>query len=404
MTTLKKPQVEKPKVENPKAGKSPAKHGLLLAIVAGAIAVGLTGIGVMKLAMPTAEKFRSGEPQPVATLPQRIEVVALGRLEPQGEVIRIGGPSGERIQHLMVKEGDLVQKGAILAYLESYAERLAERDHAASQLAEATQRLKAATNYSNAQIQEAQTHVQQVDRPSTFEIDAQKAAIRKLQAELDLAKTDLQRNQSLYTEGAIAKQSLDRFITQVRQLQEQVNSAKATSIKLEAERSTNMQNAQAKLRSQEANLPLTQIQVAVASAQQNLNLANARLDRTMIRATKPGRVLKILAHEGEAIGNSGILDLGDTHQMYVVAEVHETDLKLVKVGQPVTITSRNGAFSQPLTGKVAEVGWQVFKNNVLDDDPAANADARVVEVKIRLDDSKPVEGMTNLQVDVRVQV
>jgi HlyD family secretion protein len=166
----------------------------------------------------------------------------------------------------------------------------------------------------------------------------------------------------------------------------------------------NVQNAQAQLRSQQANLPLAQIQVALASAQQNLNLAKARLDRAMIRAARSGRVLRIIAHEGEAIGTSGILDLGDTRQMYVVAEVNETDLRLVKIGQPVTITSRNGAFSQPLSGKVAEIGWQVFKNNVLDDDPAANADARVVEIKIRLDDSKSVEGMTNLQVDVRVKV
>jgi len=124
----------------------------------------------------------------------------------------------------------------------------------------------------------------------------------------------------------------------------------------------------------------------------------------MIRAAKSGRVLRIITHEGEAIGNSGILDLGDTRQMYVVAEIHETDLRLVKVGQPATIASRNGAFSQPLSGKVAEIGWQVFKNNVLDDDPAANADARVVEIKIRLDNSQPVESMTNLQVDVRVHV
>ena len=47
---------------------------------------------------------------------------------------------------------------------------------------------------------------------------------------------------------------------------------------------------------------------------------------------------------------------------------------------------------------------QIFKNNVLDDDPAANADARVVEVKIRLQDSQLVEALTNLQVDVRIDV
>lgn len=391
MTTIHKP-------------KSRNRWLLGLGLVGCAITLSLTGLGIIKLAIPTAETRRSVEKKPVATLPQRVEVVALGRLEPQGEVLRVGGPTGERIQRLTVKEGDRVVKGAVLGYLESYAESLAERDRAASQLVEAQQHLQAATDYGNAQIQEAKTRVRQVDRPRTFEINAQKATIRKLEAELSLANVDLQRNRSLYQQGAIAKQILDRQVSQVRQLQEGVNSATAMLIKLETERKLNVQNAQAQLRSQQANLPLAQIQVAVASARQNLNLAKARLARTMIRAVRSGRILRIITHEGEAIGNSGILDLGDTHQMYVVAEVNETDLRLVKVGQSATIVSRNGAFSQPLSGKVAEIGWQVFKNNVLDDDPAANADARVVEVKIRLDDSKPVEGMTNLQVDVRVKI
>jgi HlyD family secretion protein len=390
MTTVHKPQF---------------RNRQILGWVGGAIALILTGLGIVKLAIPASEKLRSVEKEPVvAALPQRVEVVALGRLEPQGEVVRVGGPTGERIQHLTVKEGDQVRKGAVLGYLESYNERLAERNHAASQLVEAKQRFKTATDYGNAQIQEAQTQVQQIDRPGTFEIDAQKAALRKLEAELDLAQVDLKRDRDLYRQGAIAKQVLDRQASQVRQLQEAANSAKAMRIKLETQRRMNLQNAQAQLRSQQANLPLAQIQVAVESAQQNLNLTEARLERTKIRAAKAGRILRIIAHEGEAIGNSGILDLGDTRQMYAVAEIHETDLRLVKVGQIATISSRNGAFSQPLRGKVAEIGWQVFKNNVLDDDPAANADARVVEVKIRLDDSKPVESMTNLQVDVRVRV
>jgi HlyD family secretion protein len=391
MTTVHKP-------------RSPNKWLFGLGLFGCAITLSLMVLGIIKLAIPTAEKLRSVEKKPVATLPQRVEVVALGRLEPQGQVVRVGGPTGERIQRLNVKEGDRVEQGAILGYLESYAERLAERDRAASQLVEAQQHLQAATDYGTAQIQEAKTRLSQVDRPRAFEINAQKATIRKLEAELNLANVDLQRNRSLYQQGAIAKQPLDRQASQARQLQEGVNSATAMLIKLETERKLNLQNARAQLRSQQANLPLAQIQVAVASARQNLNLAAARLDRAMIRAAKSGRVLRIIAHEGEAIGNSGILDLGDTHQMYVVAEVNETDLRSVKIGQPATITSRNGAFSQPLSGKVAQIGWQVFKNNVLDDDPAANADARVVEVKIRLDDSKPVEGMTNLQVDVRVRL
>jgi HlyD family secretion protein len=378
------------------------RNGWIVAAAVGAIALGSLGFGVAKLSLLNQSSPDRVIADNAISQPQRVEVVALGRLEPQGEVIRVGGPNGERIRQLKVAEGDTVNKGTVLAYLESYAERLAERDLVASQVVEAEQRLKASTDYSQAQIQEAHTRIQQIDRPRTFEIDAQKASIRKLEAQLALADIDLQRNQSLQNDGAISKQALDRQVSQVQQLQAEVNSAKAILIKLEMGWQTDMQNAEAQMRSQQANLPLTQIQVALRSARQNLKLAEARLERTLIRATKSGRVLGILTHEGEAIGSNGILDLGDTQQMYVVAEVYETDVGLVKVGQLVTITSRNGAFNKPLKGKVAEVGWQVFKNNVLDDDPAANADARVVEVKVRLDDSKPVEGLTNLQVDVRI--
>jgi HlyD family secretion protein len=90
--------------------------------------------------------------------------------------------------------------------------------------------------------------------------------------------------------------------------------------------------------------------------------------------------------------------------MYVVSEVYETDIGLVKVGQPVTITSRNGAFTETLTGTVEEIGLQIAKNDVLDDDPAANADARVVEVRVRIDQSDVVAALTNLQVDVAIDI
>ncbi|XQQ06279.1 MAG: HlyD family efflux transporter periplasmic adaptor subunit [Leptolyngbya sp. IPPAS B-1204] len=377
------------------------RQGWLVAAMTGLIALGVTGFGLVRL---LGERTAQAPVEEAAPVPQRVEVVALGRLEPQGEVIRIGGPLNERIQRLLVKQGDLVKAGDVLAYLESHDERKAERDYAATQVAEAEQRLRATTAYGQTQIQEAQTRVQQAQLPGAAEIEAQQARIRELEATLDLANQDLARLQSLYDQGAISRQELDQQLTEVRQAQEQLNNAQASLSRIEARWRTEVQNAQAQLRSQQANLPLSQAQVAVESAQRNLQLAQAKLDRTIIRAPRDGRVLKIITQSGEAIGETGILDLGDTRQMYAVAEVYETDVNLVKVGQPATITSRNGAFDQPLTGTVSDIGWQIFKNNVLDDDPAANADARVVEVKIRLDNSQPVEALTNLQVDVRINV
>jgi HlyD family secretion protein len=379
------------------------RRGWIVVMAAGAIALGLIGLGVTQLRQNQTQSTQRQSQTP-APLPQKVTVVALGRLEPQGEAIRVSGPNGERIGKLLVSRGDFVKVGAVIAYLESYDERLAERNYAASQLAEARERLKATTAYSKAQIQEAQTRIQQVDRPGTFEVEAQRATVRQLKAELALAQTDLQRNQNLYQEGAIAKQELDRQVSQTRSLQEQLNNAKASLVWLENAVKTNLSNAQAQLKSQQTNLPLSQVQVAARSAAQNLNLAEARLQRTIIRAPRTGRILRVFAYPGEAIGDDGIVEMGDTRRMYAVAEVYESDVGLVKVGQKATITSRNGAFSKQLTGKVSEVGWQIFKNNVLDDDPAANADARVVEVRVLLDDSQAVAALTNLQVDVKINV
>lgn len=379
------------------------RQGWIVAAVSGVVALGLVGFGVSRLIAANQERKQAAI-EAAKPLPERVEVVALGRLEPQGEVIRIGGPTGERISQMKVQQGDQVQSGDVLAQLDSYGERLAERDYAASQLSEAEKRLRAQTHYGQAQIQEAQTRVQQVDRPTNFEIAAQQANVRDLEAQLSLANTDLQRSQNLRNEGAISQQDLDRQVTQVRQLQEQLSSARANLVRLEEKRQTDVGNAQAQVRSQQANLSVAEVEAAVESARQNLKLAQAKLDRTIIRAPRQGRVLRIITHAGEAIGEQGILDLGDTSQMNVVAEVYESDVGLVKLGQPAAITSRNGAFSKPLTGKVSEIGWQIFKNDVLDDDPAANADARVVEVKIRLDNSQPVAALTNLQVDVRIDV
>ncbi|MFZ9739148.1 MAG: HlyD family efflux transporter periplasmic adaptor subunit [Prochlorotrichaceae cyanobacterium] len=353
-----------------------------------------------------AQSQNASEPVPVE--PEQVQVVALGRVEPQGEVIQVGGVAGARIDRLLVKAGDWVEENQVLAYLDSYDERLAARDLAESQLREAEAQLAAETQFQEAQIAETQTRIRQIDQPQAQAIAAQEARLRELQASLSLGLQDLERDQQLLQEGAIAQRDLDRQQTQVEELQSQVKTAEATLGQLKTARSSDLHNAQAQLKTAQANLPLSQIRTAVASARQNLKLAETRLDDAIIYAPQSGRVLRLITRQGEATasspsgGEEGILELGNTRQMMVVAEVYESDVVRVKVGQTATIRSRNGAFNEPLTGKVTEIGWQIFKNNVLDDDPAANADARVVEVKIQLDQSDRVENLTNLQVDVTI--
>lgn len=333
-------------------------------------------------------------------LPQPEYVTALGRLEPEGEVITIAAPANERVGQLLVQEGDFVEAGQAIAYLESYPERLAERDLAASQFTDANEQLEAETLVGNAQIQEARARREQVNDPKIAAIAAQQATIQRISAELDSAQREYKRFSELHEAGAVSLQDLDDRTVIVRTREEELRNAQANLARLQQERRTDLGNANAQLQSAQANLTRSQVMAQVASAGRNLELAQARLDRTIIRAPRTGQILKIHAKAGEAVTDQGIAQLGNTAQMYVVAEVYETDIPRIRTGQRAAITTR--ALTETLTGTVAHLGLLVDKNDVLDTDPAAKTDVRVIEVKIRLDQSEPVAGLTNMQVEVRI--
>ncbi|MCJ2543719.1 ABC exporter membrane fusion protein [Thermostichus vulcanus] len=365
----------------------------------------LAGLGLGQQGTPQSTSAPSAERAEAAVeppLPPRIG--ALGRIEPEGEVLRIAGPPGERVGELLVAEGDKVVAGQVVARLESYAERAAEREYAAAQLQEARTRLEAETRFSQAQIQEARTRVSQLDQPQLMQIRAQEAVVERIQAELADAEANLARFQALWQEGAVSQQELDQRSLVLRQRQEELRSAQATLTQLQTARTQDLLNAQAHVQAAEAQLNLAQAQVQLGSLARNLELAEARLERTLIRSPRDGQVLRIHTRPGEAIGNDGILDLGNTDQMMVVAEVYETDILRIQSGQQATI--RNRALTEELRGQVERVGLQIRKKDVLNTDPAADVDARVVEVHIRLDpqSSERVAGLTNLQVDVAIDV
>jgi len=146
---------------------------------------------------------------------------------------------------------------------------------------------------------------------------------------------------------------------------------------------------------------LDEARYKVSTLQAELGVAEARLEMTLLRAPERGQILKIYTHPGEKVGPDGVLEMGATDKMTVVAEVYETDVHRVAAGQAATITTP--ALGQPVTGKVTKVGFRVGKMDVLSADPVADTDARVVETTILMDDPVPLQRLTNLQVDVEIQ-
>jgi len=375
----------------------------LLWSIAGAGLLAGTGLAWLGLSQQAATQSVSENATEETRLPPRVG--ALGRLEPEGEVVRVAGPPGERLGELLVAEGERVRAGQVLARLENYRERLAEREYAAAQLQEARARLEAETRFGQAQVEEARTRLSRLDEPQQMQIRSQEAVVERLRAELADAEANLARFQALWQEGAISQQELDQKALLVRQRQEDLRAAEATLDQLRLARERDLRNAQAQVQAAEAGLRRAQAQVQLGSLARNLELAEARLERTLIRAPRAGQVLKIRTRPGEVIAaDTGILELGNTDQMMVVAEVYETDILRVRPGQRATISNR--ALLETLQGRVERVGLQIGKKDVLNTDPAADVDARVVEVYIRLDpeSSARVAGLTNLQVNVSIDV
>jgi HlyD family secretion protein len=138
------------------------------------------------------------------------------------------------------------------------------------------------------------------------------------------------------------------------------------------------------------------MRMAVADAA--VGKAKAELELTRIRAPVNSRVLDIHARQGEAIGPAGILELAETDSMYAIAEVYETDVQRLRPGQRATVSSP--ALPAVLSGTVEWIALKVDKQDQLSTDPAARKDARVIEVKVRLDASSMAASYTNIQVDV----
>ncbi len=338
-------------------------------------------------------------------------VAALGRLEPQGEVIRLSAPDsqgGVRVAKLLVDKGDKVRKGQLIAILDSYYPRLAALEKAQKQVLVAQASLnqvKAGAKVGDISAQQAT--IARLEAELRGEISAQKATIARLEAEWRNAESENQRYQQLFKEGAISASDSDTKGLRVETVQQQLNEAKAALNRTVETLEKQLTEAKAKLKSI-AEVRPTDVQAAqtnIASAIASVKQAQADLDLSSVRSPINGQVLKINTWPGEIIGSMGIADLGRTQQMYAVAEVYETDIKKVHLGQSAIITS--DAFSGKLRGTVTDIGLQVGRQNIFSNNPGADTDNKVVDVKIQIEnltENKQVAALTDLQVQVLIEI
>ncbi|XHY15808.1 Chromosome partition protein Smc (plasmid) [Pseudoseohaeicola sp. NH-UV-7] len=302
------------------------------------------------------------------------DVVALGRIIPFGDVISVATPSGAgdaRIAEVRVAIGDKVEAGDVLAVLDNLP-----------QLQSAVASARA-----NLRVREA-TLAQTKASTQASQAEAQ-ASLERAQATAKAAQAELARVTSLFERGVTTRAEFDRIVAATTEAERDVERAFATLSRF----STGSETAQADIAVAEANLE---------AARADLDRAIQDLERANVRAPEAGTVLDIHARPGERPPDDGIIDLGDTSQMTVEAEVYQTMIGRVTIGDPVTVSAE--ALARDLTGVVSAIGLEIGRQTITSDEPASNTDARVVDVIIVLDagSSELARSFTNLEAIVRI--
>lgn len=366
-------------------------------LVAGALALAavvcISGLAAMRSMTPAEVPKQNGTP-PLG------QVAALGRVEPRGEIINLASGIPDRLESMLVRRGEIVRKDQVLGYLQSHALEVAQRRQIAAQLEAAKLKLDTELAVGRARLESARIKLKAVNEVSPIRIAAQEATIRGLEAELKNSRKILEANSRLLSRQAGSERSYDNQTALVIQQEATLLAANARLAELKQQYEADRADAEMQITLAEASATRAEAELAITPLVQQLALQDERVRRTTIYAPRNGRILEIFARPGEIVGSSPVLTMGDTEKMYVVAEVYETDVSRIRIGQAARITSR--ALTGAVTGHVVEIGWTIHKNDVLNVDPAARADARVVEVRIELDDAEPVKRLTNHTVDVLI--
>jgi HlyD family secretion protein len=259
-------------------------------------------------------------------------VTASGEIKPRN-YINIGANAQGQIIELLVKEGDRVRKGQLLARLENVQpEADVNAQHAALNSAEAdSSATEAAVRASDENIQTMQ------------------AGVERAQAEVERAKTNFRRTEQLFKDKLIAQQEFDQRKADLDSQQAGLREAQARLVQARSQR-------------QQAAAQLTAMQKRIAQSQALLTRFSDVLRKHNSYAPLDGVVTNLPVRVGETVvpgiqnsAASTIMTIADMSLITAEVKVDETDIVNVKLDQVADITI-DAIPNKTFKGHVIEIG------------------------------------------------
>ncbi len=292
---------------------------------------------------------------------------AIGRIEGLTEEIELRPQLVDRVVKIEVAEGQTVRAGDPLLSVDAVSQEH-EKSLAAAELDMAKGELERLVNGARAE-----------------EIREAAADLKALQAQLKAAKARSYRTTALKSKSVASEQEVADDTAQMESLAGQVEAAKAR-----------LDLIQAPARPDEVKIA----QAKIGAAEAKLRMAEALLDKAILRSPCDGQILEIHPQVGEFTGPAAefpAIILVDTTHMMVRAFVEELEAPRVDVGMKALITA-DGLPDRTFAGRVTQVAARMSKKEVWSDAPDEQMDTKVREVWIELDKA---EGMVvGLRVDV----
>ena len=341
---------------------------------------------------------RPATPQPqgksAADVSERI--TALARLQPSARVVPISGPPGDRIEKMEpLYPGQKLLRDQPIATLSSHAQRQVEVDVATQQLTEANDQLTKATQAGEKKIAVAEAEAVKGQAGKAEDLAALTAQFEAAAVQAEAATSALTRLQTLRSENVkVADEDFDRVRLQQTQAAASLAAARSALKKAGFAYAEGEKTAAARIASAKADLAAAIAQVPIASSTARLKLAAQLRDSSILKAPVEGTVLSVSGRVGQPTGLTPILQMADLTEMTAVAEVYESDVGKVLgwlARKPVSAeVSHPPSLATPLQGVVKserDVARMIARNQVFPAGPREDADRRVVEVVVHLDDA-----------------
>lgn len=241
-----------------------------------------------------------------------------------------------RVDRLLVKEGDEVKEGQLVALMDPQELR-ADRSY----YARAEQNAAAQVEEEEAALKYQETLTQDQIRQAEALLTAAEAQSREVLAELELDRVNYERAENLYKKQVFAAQALDQARTayettraRAESLRRQVDAQRAAVTLAQA----NEKQVTVRLKAVQAS----RTQVLSAAAQRSK--AEVRLGYTEVHSPVQGIVAVLAARQGEVVNVSQpILTLINPDDLWVRADIEETYVDRIHMGDVLTVRLPSGS-------------------------------------------------------------